>query len=288
MDELLFGKERSLLSSYKEFPHPPPDPAYKADGAALASCLQDLEENPSLREGQVFILFFDSTHFDYSWPKEKAPKFSPIARESSYFTAFYSDEKIERIKNRYRNAVFYIDSLFGKFLEAVPNQDEAIVIVTGDHGEEFFENGHLFHLSHISHQQTNIPLYMKFGRESHRGNQPLASQMDVFPSILHYLKGEECNYFQGASIFSKERWPYVFIARYNASRTPYEFCLHNGRNKLIAQFSDPRDIYSSKQLKIRSLTDWNDRCLFKCKKHVKDYVESEFGPAFDRMFREHP
>src|SRR5690606_16912864 len=108
---------------------------------AIEQIQKDIAKNPELEQGQVFLIFWDSTHFDYNWPKNWTPKFTPFAKEFAYFKAFYSKKHIELIKNRYRNAVHYIDFLFGKFWEHLPRKEEAIVIVTGDHGEEFFEHG---------------------------------------------------------------------------------------------------------------------------------------------------
>ena len=285
MEELLFGKNRQLLDSFQTFHHAPPLLACDSDAQALNKLQEDLK-NPELQQGQLIVVFWDSTHFDYSSPKTSTPKFSPIAGDFAYFQLFHSSENIEKIKNKYRNAVFYIDSLFEKFMNNLPQKEEAIVVITGDHGEEFFEHGNLFHCSHIVHEQTHIPLYMKFGDKKLEPIAQLVSQMDIFPSILHYLSNKKISFLEGASIWDTERWPYTLIARFNAGRTPYEFCIHNGHHKFIAQFTDKKNIFQSRELKIKSICNHKDVHLYKFPENMNEWINSEFGQAFQRIFKE--
>jgi uncharacterized protein len=288
MEELLFGKDLQLIDSYQTFHHAPPVSAADTDREALEQWKRDLAENPKLKEGQIVIFFWDSTHFNYSWPQDWKLKFNPISKGCDYFNLFPSRGKIEKIKNRYRNAVHYIDSLFGLFLKDIPDKENAIVIVTGDHGEEFFEHGHLFHNSHLTHEQTNIPLYMKLGERLEKDLPRVVSQMDIFPTLLHYLSGKEISFLEGRSIFSSDHWPYAVITRFNAGRAPYEFCIHNGDHKLIARFGK-KDMFCSDCLKIRSLWDRRDRCPFDCNpRHMSTWIQMEFGPPIERLFSRFP
>ncbi|HSX26042.1 MAG TPA: sulfatase-like hydrolase/transferase [Chlamydiales bacterium] len=289
MDELLFGKDHQLLDSYQAFHHIPPISAADTDAAAIDHLQKDLSQNPSLAEGQVFIVFWDSTHFDYKWPKNQMPKFTPIATEFAYVRAFNSKRDMEPIKNRYRNSVHYIDELFGNFLNNIPRKEEAIVVVAGDHGEEFYEHGHLFHGSHLIHEQTNVPIYFKFGKgERTAEKKEIVSQMDIFPSIIDYLSDTSLSFLEGESIFQKSKWPFAIISRFHAGNTPYEFCIHNGRHKIIAQFVNRRNIFDSRELRIRSVCCCKDQTFFGCDKNMRGWIQAEFGPVFQRLFIEHP
>lgn len=285
MQKLLFGENNYLLDSIQTFHHPPPMRACVSDAKALKALQNDLRNNSDLKEGQLFIVFWDSTHFDYSWPQHWQPKFTPIAKQLSYFQMISTQKNIEPIKNRYRNALHYIDTLFGRFMKSLPNAEDSIVIVTGDHGEEFLEQGHLFHGSHLGKQQTHIPLYMKLGNKKGECSSFLASQMDIFPTIIDYLKPNQISFLEGASVLQKQHWPFVITARYNASRTPYEFCIHNGQVKFIAQFDNRKNIYQTTQLKIKSLKNKEDQCIYECKSNIQKYIKQEFGPAINRIFK---
>ncbi len=283
MDKLLFGTD--LLDSAQYFHHAPPLQAADTDAAALAKLQQDLRDNPSLQQGQLFIIFWDCTHFDYSWPKNWTPKFTPFSQNFSYFQAFHSQKALHQLKNRYRNAVNYMDSLFGQFFHHLPNQQESIVIISGDHGEEFFERGHLFHLSHISHQQTHIPLYFKFGDASRPFTpRSVISQVDIFPTLIDYLSHSTSHYLAGSSLFQQPKWPYALISRFNAGSPPYEFCLHDGAHKLIAQYSNRADIFASTHLRLLSLRTLDDTPLRPSSLHP--FLETHFSPAFTHLFKE--
>jgi len=130
LEETIFGKDKHLIDVYQEFHHSAGKEAWESDRDAVHALNKDLQ----ISQGQLFIVFLDGTHFDYSFPKP-AP-FSPFASDALYFKAFYSQKNFSAIKNRYRNAVHYMDSLFGEFLGAVPA--DSIIAFTGDHGEEFF------------------------------------------------------------------------------------------------------------------------------------------------------
>ena len=286
MDEMIFGKEHHLLASYKKFHNL--GATWQTDAMALTELQKDLESDPSLQNNQVFIVFWDSTHFDYSWPKDQPAKFTPYAKEFAYFKTFQSKNNIEQIKNRYRNAVHYVDSLFGKFLTNLHDPKHAIVIVSGDHGEEFFDHGHLFHGSHLTHEQIHIPLFLRFGLNPGRKQLQhlIASQMDVFPSVIDYISGKDPSFLQGQSIFREWKWPYALSSRANASRVPYQFCLNNGRNKLIMQFAERHDVLHAKNLRILSFRGSKDEPYLDSRKNVNDSVRSQFGPGLDYLFHQ--
>ncbi len=279
MESLLFGKDQFLLDTSQKFHSTTASPA-ETDAEALNAMLSAINKNPDLHQGQLFVTFWDSTHFNYSWPKNWAPKFTPFANDLSYFRAFYSESRINKIKNRYRNSVHYIDSLFGKFLENIPNKEDAIIIVTGDHGEEFFEKGHLFHCSHIVQEQTKVPLLMYFGGKTPERKRGMVSHMDIFPSILDHLSGEKYPSLMGESIFREKTRPFVAISRFNAGRTPYEFCIHNGRYKLVGQFLDRKNIPFSDKIKIVSLSTFDDQTFPESHRgNIHEWIANEFGAA---------
>jgi membrane-anchored protein YejM (alkaline phosphatase superfamily) len=240
---------------------------------------KDLED-PNLQEGQFIIVFWDGTHFDYSWPKTEAPRFVPFANEFAYFKTFHSQTNIELIRNRYRNAVHYMDSLFGSFLQKTP--EDAIIAFTGDHGEEFFDHGHLFHCSHLADAQTCVPIYLKIGKK--KETLPIGAHIDIMPTLLDASLGISAPFLEGESLQKPRKWPFTAIARFNASHSPYEFCLHNGVNKLTLQFNNRKNIFDCSDLKIMRISTANDASLRENKVAIEEWVHTEFGPALERLF----
>jgi hypothetical protein len=110
----------------------------------------------------------------------------------------------------------------------------------------------------------------------------MTCHMDVFPPLFHYLIGEDLlgDVLQGESVFKTDRWPYTVVARFNASRSPSQFCIHNGEYKLLAEFSNERDIFSSKGLKILSTKNSQDENI----EREIHFEHEDFGLALDRIF----
>lgn len=268
MDEVIFGEGSCLADSIYSFYTNEKEPLYERDGKAIDKMCEDLKKEQG---GRVFIAFLDSTHFDYSWP-EMQTRFLPIEDPVNYVKLAFFKGNIDPLKNRYRNSISYVDSLFGKVMKNLEDNPDAIVVFTGDHGEEFYENGHLFHASALTIQQTRAPLYYKMNKKPLTN---MSSHIDIFPSILHYLTGNDqySDYFDGQSIFSKKRWPFLVTARYNLGRTPYEFMLHNGKSKLLARFSNESEIFKSDAVRILSLENVEEK-----------HIAQEFGEAFDFLF----
>ncbi|MBS0604853.1 MAG: sulfatase-like hydrolase/transferase [Verrucomicrobia bacterium] len=284
MNRLIFGEGEHLADAMfipdEEECYEP----YLRDESAMENLFVQMQKEGS---GRMFIVFLDATHLDYSWPKEMT-RFTPYEEKINYFHAALTKDGLGGIINRYRNALSFVDSQFGEFLDVLqqsPGGKEAVVIITGDHGEEFYEHGNLFHASSLSHPQINPPLYYKFGENEsvkQRARCKMTCHMDIFPTLFHYLTGEDLmgEVLQGQSIFKENRWPYTVIGRFNASRTPYEYCIHNGSDKLIAEFSDERDIFNSRGLRILSTKNCRDENIVK----ELGTIHEEFGPALERIF----
>lgn len=287
MDEMLFGEDSYLLDKGVCFAMEEEMPPYQADQKAISELCKDIKKDDR-SGGRVFIVFLESTHFGYSWPEDAPLLFAPIDDKINYLEAAISTKNIEKIKNRYRNAIHYVDSLFGNFIEtlkATPSWSESIIVFTGDHGEEFYEYGHLFHATDLSKPQLNVPLYYKMGNgdvKTQVSADHITSHMDVFPSILHYLVGEDCfqEVLQGHSIFSSKKWPYVIGARYNAGRSPYEFFIHNENQKLIAQFDNKNDIFRSRALHILATKNEEEENV----PFSLSIIHQHFGEAIDTLF----
>lgn len=283
MNQILFGNGEYLADSLFT-PHKECTELYLRDRATMDHLITQMQTPGS---GRVFILFLDATHFDYSWPKETTP-FFPYQNKIDYLDALFSKKASEGLINRYKNAVYFIDTLFAQFsnaLMATPGGQDAAIIITGDHGEEFYEQGNLFHTSELSYQQITPPLYYRLGKNAAVKEWVQCNttcHMDIFPSLFHYLIGEDLMQpvLQGQSIFREDRWPFTLIARFNASRVPYEYCIHNDTNKLIFALSNDADPFSSRELKILSKRNLHDDTL----PQDASALQEEFGPALKHLF----
>lgn len=254
MDELIFGKDRKLADQIEEYSQNRLIEPCERDKRALNALLHDLESEEA-RQGNLFILFFDSTHSEYSIPSDFPLRFRPSAKEIDYLTL--TAQNLEPVKNRYRNSIAYIDSLCGLFFESLKTKglyNESIIALTGDHGEEFFEEGAIFHGSHLNSYQTSVPLFYKFQNNPWIPLDSCSTHLDIFPSIIHYLTGRSDleNLFDGQSIFAPNRWTHRLCVLQNGPHTPCEFSLEKNGEKFRFRFPDPNRIYETSSLEILS------------------------------------
>lgn len=243
MDELLFGKERHLLDDFHFYPYADEVKPWQSDLAVTEKICEDLSSYED--EGHVFIAFFDSTHFHYSWP-ESTTQFTPYCEKINYLQAICQKKGVDEIKNRYRNAFHYVDHLFGKIQLALMEKGswkDAVVMLCGDHGDSLLEKKSLFHASELFQEQTETVLLCKFGDHQSlpaEADLTMISQVDLFPSLLHFLFGKEVleKIHSGESIFSSDRSHFAITARYNCAAPANEFFLHNGKEKILLRYLD--------------------------------------------------
>ncbi len=250
MGHILFGQDFALTSSCQVFPEEGVHPSYVYD----TQCIDALRERmKTALDGNLFIIFLDGTHFDYSWPPDLILPSRPIVNAIDYLSLSYSKKNLEGIKNRYRHAIHHVDQLFHDFLNALashPKQGEAVVVFTADHGEEFFEEGRIFHASNLNRAQTQVPIYFRL--PSQTSQTTLVSHLDIFPTLLDHVFGQTFPWFDGESILRPRLKNYLISTRYNASHNPYEFLLTTEEGTTHLRFHNRSNIHASKTLEVIS------------------------------------
>ncbi len=136
-------------------------------------------------ERRMDFVYFYVTHYNYYYP-DAFEKFRPAM--GSDFTAhdFTLRARRDEAFNRYRNACFYLDHLLGQVFDALKATDRwknTIVVITGDHGEEFFEAGRFGHSVALNNYQTRVPFVMIFP-EPAPIKYTVTSHADVVPTLL--------------------------------------------------------------------------------------------------------
>ncbi|MCC6407981.1 MAG: sulfatase-like hydrolase/transferase [Planctomycetes bacterium] len=144
-------------------------------------------------ETRPFFAFalLDSPHQIYDFPPDATP-FTPFAPELDYVEMAGSTdpELVQRVKNRYRNAVHHADRVATSILDALrasPDFENTLVIVTGDHGEEFAEHGHWGHTSNFAPEQTRVPFLLRGPGIALGTERRPTSHLDVAPTLLELL-----------------------------------------------------------------------------------------------------
>lgn len=155
------------------------------DGRLVARALAAMDEpGPWFR-----FVFLASTHHNYHYPASYEVHRPVLPADYNHFLG---DAELagdaELIRNRYRNALAYVDDLLVSLLEGMASKPAWWVVVTGDHGEEFWEHGLLGHgAPHFTRERLEVPLLLcGSGLTGHRRVR-LSSHVDVWPTLLWEL-----------------------------------------------------------------------------------------------------
>ena len=134
-----------------------------------------------------FFAYFllDAPHEPYSYPDEFV-KFEPSVNEINYMSL---DKHVDMqpFFNHYKNAVYFSDHVIGQFLQIIEKRDlfkNSIVIITSDHGAEFYEHGYWGHNSAFTKEQVMAPFILYIPGEKPKKIESLTSHLDIAPTLL--------------------------------------------------------------------------------------------------------
>ncbi len=138
------------------------------------------------------FVFLTSSHHHYFYP-DNYQIFKPVPKNSEGFIFNKNINPLPYI-NDYKNALRYEDDLLREvisILKQTGQYNNTLIIITGDHGEEFNDNKQAYwgHGSNFTRYQTQVPLliHLPFHQVEAEINR-MTGHIDVVPTILkHYL-----------------------------------------------------------------------------------------------------
>lgn len=189
---------------------------WQRDDKNVTDLLQFIEQRDPQRPFMTYM-FFESPHARYYFPEESAIR-KPYLEDFNYATMDLVND-IGLIKNRYINSVHYMDGQLQRVFAKLKQEnllDDTIVIVTGDHGEEFMEHGHWGHGSSLVKEQTNVPLIMWLPGEGSRVETRMTSHIDIIPTLLPRLgvQNPSSDYALGEDLLNNPQRDYSVIVHW--------------------------------------------------------------------------
>lgn len=132
----------------------------------------------------------------------------------------------------------YVDDQLAKFfagLERMGVLDDAIVMVTSDHGEELGEHGGLLHRDLLYEELVHIP-WIARGRRIPSGvvRDQMVSLVDLAPTVLALVEVPVPDQMEGMPVLPVTPDRELVFAQYGQSR----YMVRSGRWKLIESFSE--------------------------------------------------
>ena len=178
-------------------------------------------ENRDKTKPFMTFMFFESTHARYYYPENN--KIRDVTLDEINYLNMSREalaKDIDQIKNRYLNASHYVDSQIKRLLDYLENKklmDSTIIIITGDHGEEFMEKGHWGHNSEFVEEQVHTPLVLWVPGKKPGVVKNVSSHLDIIPTILPLLgvKNASSDYSLGYNLLGGHKRSYVVVSDWN-------------------------------------------------------------------------
>ena len=137
----------------------------------------------------------------------------PLRTRTEEEAAAYTPAMRAHVRHLYEAALRYTDARLGQLLgdlERLGLAQRTLVLVTSDHGEEFFEHGHLQHGMTLHEEILRVPLILAGpGVPARRLARP-AQLADVAPTLLARLGLAPLPHAQGVDLLGPE-WPERFL-----------------------------------------------------------------------------
>jgi len=151
---------------------------------------------------QPFFLFahYMDPHDPYTPPAPFNAMFTGNLKSRAYEAAI--QEKI----NQYDGEIRFMDTQLGILLDYLKTNNlysDSIIIIFGDHGEQFLEHGHLTHGFMLYDEETHVPLMVRNGKAARKIDYTV-SLVDVFPTILDLAGLEVPAQANGLSLANEE------------------------------------------------------------------------------------
>ena len=164
---------------------------YDRDCQITRNFIADLDRHDSTKPFFSFV-FYDLPHA-IQISEDHQYHFQPSWAYTDYME-LNNDTDPEPYFNLYRNCVWTVDSLIGEGLQALRDHDllkNTVVIITGDHGQEFNENHKNYwgHWANYSRPQIGVPMVYYDPRHQPARHDYRTTHYDISTTLLRQVLG---------------------------------------------------------------------------------------------------
>jgi arylsulfatase A-like enzyme len=159
------------------------------------------------------LLYLWDPHYDYLPPDPYDKRFVPADAElvemrnyetGKIVTKDISANKLAYVVSQYDGEVLWTDELLRVLwgvLQELGLWESTAIVLTADHGEEFFEHGAKGHKNNLHVESLHVPLIIKpAGKVTPRRDGRIVNLIDLFPTLLELARVEPGQLFHGQSL----------------------------------------------------------------------------------------
>ena len=117
-----------------------------------------------------------------------------------------TESAVRRATAYYYATIEHMDRHMGRLFDALKEMglyDDAIIIITGDHGEEFMDHGGWWHGQTLYEEMIHVPYFIKLpgNRRGGEVNEDMARHVDIAPTLLQFAGLPQPAAMLGQSLF---------------------------------------------------------------------------------------
>ena len=205
-------------------------------------------------EGRPFFLYahYMDTHHPYSPPPPYDTMFGSGGAEPSPLDLFrkttrslrgseadtLTPREIAKLKDYYDGSIRYADDEIGRLVAAAgraSGKRDLVVVVTSDHGDEFFEHGSFHHENLLIEELIRVPLVFWSTSGFARGTEvaSLARHVDLLPTLSELIGAETPREAAGRSLVPMLRGEKDTVTTESYAEGDYCASLNRGDWKMV-------------------------------------------------------
>jgi len=231
-------------------------------------------EQPGEQPFFLFLHLFD-IHYDYQPPEQDWRRFDPDYDGTLTGFNFTTNQAInadmdprdlEHLLALYDGEIRFTDRHVGRLVDAVERLgllDETLILVTSDHGDEFFEHGRKAHTKTLYEEVLHVPLLAYGGGVARNVRHPdVVRHIDMMPTILEAVGLPVPQNVLGESVA-----PLVWSSRNNGGEAV------DGERLATSRLTKYQDLASVRSRTWKVICDLRDQSVAG---HLFDLVEDPF------------
>ena len=290
---------------------------FKDNARAVWTTNKAIEQIGELQEPYFLYVHYMDPHMPYDPPAEynlqkydmtnlKPEELSWIEHFHEHFMDFVlfslglsekrkypdpSDVVKDIIRSRYAGEVFYLDAQLNRLLQVLDKQKNTIIIITADHGEEFWEHNTIGHGTNLFETTLHVPLLMKIPGILPKSVGTTINTIGLLPTLANIIGLPTIPYWNGQSFFpitadnenipvfasTRGAWERANINLAQVQQGPLKLIIdrNSGIIHLFNLASDPNekiDLGPTYPMELRALEKLLSRHIHFCEKWHADHI----------------